>query len=252
MQQNNQHQFSIFGMKIDNVSMQDAVESVVTPRADRVTKTVCFVNANSINLARDNEGLTHAVNDADCVFADGSGVRLAARRAGITLQDNVNGTDMLPLLCEKAAAESLSIFFLGAAPGVAEQAASNLTERFKGLRVAGTQHGYFSNAENPNIIKAINASGADILLVAFGSPNQEAWLQNNRQHLKVKSALAVGGLFDFYSGRIPRAPLWMRRTGIEWIWRLMQEPKAKFKRYVIGNPLFIYRCWKEIPKTASF
>lgn len=241
-------QFSLFGIRIHNDSMAEAVEKVMAfKRVDRA-QTVCFVNVNTINLAKMQPALNHAVNDANWVFADGSGVRIAAKRQGVVLKDNVNGTDMLPHICARAAKQGSRLFLLGAAPGVAETAARKLANQFPGLKVVGTQHGYFDQSNSEHVIKQINDVNTDLLLVAFGSPIQESWLQKHRDRLEVDTALAVGGLFDFFSGRIPRAPLWLRQRGCEWIWRLFQEPRKKFNRYVIGNPAFLWRCFWQLKK----
>lgn len=233
--------FSIFGVRIDNVRMEQAVQSIIAQRNNQNPAIGCFVNVNSLNLAYSTPSLRDAINRSDFVYADGSGVRLAAKRRGIALKDNVNGTDMLPLLCQQASQQGKSLFFLGGSLGVAEKASQNLQQMFPGLRIVGCQNGYFDKRNCDHILKIINGSGANILLVGFGSPLQECWLHERRNELRVDVALAVGGLFDFFSGNIPRAPIWMREMGMEWIWRLLQEPKAKFKRYVLGNPLFIFR-----------
>lgn len=242
------HQFELFGFRIDNDSLTGAVDKVMRSWAAKKTQTVCFVNVNTINLARKHPALNEAVNDADLVFADGSGVRIAAKRKGISLRDNVNGTDLLPLLCERAAQSGSKMFFLGSAPGVADEAAAKLENDFPGLEIVGTHHGFFDKERSHAVIEQINQSGAQLLFVAFGSPVQEQWLKEHRHLLNVETALAVGGLFDFYSGRIPRAPLWLRQRGLEWVWRLIQEPRKKFHRYVIGNPQFLWRCFWQLPK----
>jgi exopolysaccharide biosynthesis WecB/TagA/CpsF family protein len=240
--------FSLFGLGIHNVDMHSALDKVM--RKVEKTQTVCFVNVNTFNLAREHQSLNDAVNDADWVFADGSGVRMAAKRQGISLKDNVNGTDLLPLLCSRAAEEQAGLYFLGASPGVADTAAKKLQEKYPGLIISGAHHGFFDKDHSDEVIKEINGSGARILLVAFGSPIQEQWLKQNRHLLRVDTALAVGGLFDFFSGRISRAPLWFRKRGLEWVWRLLMEPRNKFHRYVIGNPKFLWRCFWQLEKVS--
>ena len=233
--------FKLFGIWINNVTMKRAVELVTAKPVHASPRVGFFVNVNSFNLAHDDDHFKQVVNSGDFVFADGSGIRLAARVKGIALKDNVNGTDMLPPLCESVREKGLSIYLLGADHGVAETAAAALTAQFPGLRIAGTHHGYISATQSKALVKQINAAGTDILLVGMGSPIQEQWLCEHAHLLRCRSALAVGGLFDFFSGRIPRAPLWMRELGLEWVWRLVQDPKAKFHRYVIGNPRFLIR-----------
>jgi N-acetylglucosaminyldiphosphoundecaprenol N-acetyl-beta-D-mannosaminyltransferase len=235
--------FRIFGIRIDNVSLDNAVTKILTPSSSLCTQTACFVNVNSINLASDNNALISTINNFDFAFADGSGVRIAAQMQGDQLLANVNGTDMLPVLCDRARSNNQSLYLLGSEHDVAGLAAANLQRKYPGLRIAGTHHGYFDEQDSQEVICKINAANTDILLVALGSPIQESWLQENKSRLKVNTAVAVGGLFDFYSGRISRAPVWMRELGMEWVWRLMKEPKNKFHRYVIGNPIFIFRCF---------
>lgn len=231
--------FQLQNVRIDNSTMVDAVNWVANADAKFGMKVGNFINVHSINLARHDTEFTQVLSAADRSYADGSGVRLGARYQGVELLDNVNGTDLLPLLCKRLSNTDKSVFFLGSAPGVAKCAAEKLMREYPGLKVAGYHHGYFSSKEDADIVRKINQSKADICLVAMGSPQQETWIEQNRLHLKVGCALAVGGLFDFYSGRIPRAPLWMRKAGCEWVWRLAQEPVKKFNRYVIGNPTFL-------------
>lgn len=243
--------FSVFGLKINNDTMTDAVDWVMSEQdflidgvqKHKSCKTGCFVNVNSVNLSVDHPQLKSNLNAANRSFADGSGLRLAAKTLGINIRDNLNGTDMLPQLCEAAQTQGMSIYLLGAKPGVALATANNLLKQYPRLNIAGAEHGYFERTDDSNAVKRINQSNADILLLAMGSPVQEQWLKDNAPQLTCRTALAVGGLFDFYSGHISRAPIWMRELGLEWVWRLMQEPKSKFKRYVIGNPLFLIRTF---------
>ncbi|MFT4790278.1 MAG: exopolysaccharide biosynthesis WecB/TagA/CpsF family protein [Paraglaciecola sp.] len=235
--------FKLFGLTIHNDSMCSAVEWALAPLSINNSNTKCkigyFINANSVNLTAKNSGLRELINHADRCFADGSGMRLAAKYIGVRICENINGTDMLPYLCAAAQKSNKSIYMLGSKPGVADKAAQELLKMYPNLNIAGTQDGYFKPEHTKNVISGINESGADILLVAMGSPFQEEWIEKNAAQLQCNTALGVGGLFDFYSGNIARAPMWMRELGMEWIWRLLQQPKAKFHRYVVGNPLFL-------------
>ncbi|MDK2594741.1 WecB/TagA/CpsF family glycosyltransferase [Pseudoalteromonas obscura] len=232
----------MFGIPFANTKMHDAIDWVCQ---NEQSQTKCrvgyFLNVNSINLAANNIELHSTLCGSDKNFVDGSGMRIAAQHSGIDLADNINGTDMLPLLCEQAVQTKQSFFLLGAKEGVAQKAGESLQKQYVGLDIRGAHHGYFNSDDD--IIEQINQSGATILLVALGSPRQELWLAKNKHRLNCQCALAVGGLFDFFSGAIPRAPLWMRELGLEWVWRLMQEPKTKFNRYVIGNPVFLFRVF---------
>lgn len=234
---------SLFGLSVDNVTMPQAVAWACEAPKDDACQVGVFVNANSINLSAQKPHLFTAIKQANRVFADGSGLRVASQAAGFHLQGNINGTDMLPLLCQSARQHNQSLFLLGAKPSVAEKTAENLQQQYPGLHICGVADGYFDEADSAAVIEQINQSGADILLVALGSPRQECWLAQHHTQLTCQRALAVGGLFDYFSGNIARAPLWMRELGLEWVWRLLQEPKAKFTRYVLGNPLFLLRIY---------
>jgi len=237
---------SFFGIEIFNTTMDEAAGWIAgRARTDLATR-LYFVNADCLNIAFVNPEYRAVLRAADRLVADGIGIHLACRLAGTALAENVNGTDLFPRLCERACAARLSIFLLGALPGVAEAAAAAMRVRFPELRIAGAQSGYFDEAGESAAIAAINQSGADILLVAMGAPRQELWIARNRERLRPAVAIGVGGLFDFYSGRIARAPQWMREIGMEWTWRLMKEPRRMWRRYIIGNPLFLYRVWREV------
>ena len=235
---------SLFGLRVKNTSMKEAVNWITHSQTKNdETQIGFFINVNSINLSISEPKFFNQLTKADALFADGSGMRLAAKKAGFQLNGNNNGTDMLPHLCKTCVESKQSLYFFGAKPGIAEKAANTLRAKYSGLNIVGTEHGYNENKTSEQIIEAINNSGCDVLLVAMGSPVQEKWLLEHKDKLHCKTALAVGGLFDFYSGNISRSPMWLREIGMEWIWRLMQEPRNKFNRYVIGNPLFLYRTF---------
>lgn len=243
---------NFFGIPVVNTTMQEAVDWVIAQAAGGVKKTMAFVNPDCLNIAWQDARYRHVLRQADRVLPDGIGIHLGCRLLGQALRANVNGTDMFPLLCEAAAREGRPIYLLGARPGVAQAAADNMVKRYPGLQVAGTRDGYFLPAEEAAVVDAINDSGARILLVAFGVPRQELWLSRWRERLAAPVGMGVGGLFDFYSGRIPRAPLWMREMGLEWVYRLMQEPGRMWRRYVIGNPLFLLRVRQQARHPERF
>ena len=237
--------YRIFGIEINNLTMSQALEKVIASAQGSEKQSFAFVNADCLNRATRNAAYGRVLSRQSMVFADGSGIRMAGLMRGINVVGNVNGTDMFPLLCKQASEKGLSIFLFGAAPGVAAVVAQKMTEQYPTLKIAGTQDGYFSADENERVITTINASSADILLVALGAPRQEMWIESSHARLSPSVAIGVGGLFDFYSGRISRAPLWLREAGFEWIWRFLQEPSRMWRRYFVGNPLFLFRCWRE-------
>lgn len=237
--------FDLFGISISSSSMQESVAWVLREAFKHRKSTAHFVNADCLNHAYKNKEYRRSLRDARRVFADGSGIKLAANILEVTAGENINGTDLFPLICERAAETNASIYLLGAKPDVAAVTAENMISKYPGLRIAGTKDGYFSKEETQDVLKEINASGANIVLVAMGAPRQETWLNKYRHQLNAGICLGVGGLFDYYSGNIPRAPEWMRKAGLEWVWRFMQEPGRMWKRYWIGNFVFIYRVMKQ-------
>ena len=235
----------MLGVGMANVTMQEALAQIASAVEGDVRKSFAFVNADCLNQAAVNPAYARVLSRQAAVFADGSGIRLAARLRGVHMKDNVNGTDLFPLLCAWAAREGHGLFLLGARDGIAAEVARRMQADYPGLIISGTQHGYYPPQDEDKVIEAINASGARILLVAMGAPHQELWIGRHRDELTSNAAIGVGGLFDFYSGRIPRAPMWMRRSGLEWIYRLRQEPSRMWRRYVLGNPVFLWRTWRE-------
>lgn len=233
--------FRLFSVYVHNATIEQAVAYAVAHSKAQIKTNMAFVNADCLNKAWNNEVYRHVLNIFDKVYADGSGIKLACRMRGWDLLDNVNGTDMFPRLCLALAAQGSSVFLLGGRPGVAEACAQAMQARYSGLKVAGALHGYFAPDASAEVVRRINASGAEVLLVAFGAPNQEFWIARHSHELAPSVRIGVGGLFDFYSGRISRAPLWLRRMGQEWVWRLMQEPARMWRRYLLGNPLFLLR-----------
>ncbi len=236
---------NFFGVEIVNTTMDEAVDWMVKKVRDNAASFVAFVNPDCLNIAYTQEKYRQVLSSADRVLPDGIGINIGCRMLNVSLLANINGTDLFPRLCERAATEGLSLFLFGAKPGIAQAVANNMRERLPALQFAGVRDGYFTADETDRIIEEINHSNADILLVAFGAPNQELWLAENHAKLKPCVRLGVGGLFDFYSGQMPRAPLWMREIGLEWTWRLLHEPGRLWRRYLIGNPLFLFRVWKQ-------
>ncbi|WP_372764181.1 WecB/TagA/CpsF family glycosyltransferase, partial [Litorivivens sp.] len=207
-----------------------------------------FANAHTLNLSYEDASFRDTLNNVDVLLPDGSGIEVACRRQGVRRKGNINGTDMLPLLCNTLAEKGGSVFFLGGEEGIASTAAQNLQKRTPGLHVAGTLNGFFDKDNCDDVIAQINAAQPDVLLVGMGQPLQERWVAQNRHRLDVPVVMAVGGLFDFYAEKVSRAPVWLRELGLEWTWRLLQEPGRMWKRYVIGNPLFLLRIRRATPR----
>jgi N-acetylglucosaminyldiphosphoundecaprenol N-acetyl-beta-D-mannosaminyltransferase len=236
---------AILGVSIDNLGMDEAIEHILSASKGSRLFRVGFVNVDCINIAqRQSEYLT-VLRGFDLVLADGIGLKLAGNLLKTPIRQNVNGTDLLPRLCEGLEKCASRVYLLGGVPGVAESVAVWMAGRFPGLLIAGCQHGYYSDSQLPEILSNIHASGADVLLVALGAPKQEIWIHKNAAEAGVKVAIGVGGLFDFYSGRMDRAPLWVREVGMEWLFRLYKEPRRMWKRYLVGNVTFAMRLMRD-------
>lgn len=206
--------------------------------------TVAFANAHTINLAISDDRFASVLASADLVLNDGSGLAIAARWQGTDFPENLNGTDFTPRLLALAAAEGRRAYLLGGRPGVAERAAAALSGSIPGLSVVGTRHGYLDPAGDrrwADVADEIRALAPDIVVVAMGNPLQELWMSEHLGRTGARLGIGVGAFLDFVAGEAQRAPAWMQRTGIEWMWRLGQEPRRMFKRYVLGNPLFLLR-----------
>lgn len=198
---------------------------------------ICTVNPEFVMIAQQNPAFYDVLQKADVCLADGAGILLAAKWLGQPLPQRVTGTDSLPKLAELAAQKGWRLFFLGAGPGVAELAAEKLRTTYPGVQIS-------VNAGNPTpeeaeaIIEDINQRGADIVLVAYGAPMQDLWIDQYRGRLpQVKMAMGVGGAFDFVAGIVPRAPQWMQKLYLEWLFRLIRQP-SRWKR-MLRLPLFV-------------
>ena len=247
----NLSRLSVFGIDIDNITMQQAINWIINRSKREGKSVVSFVNAHNLNQVVTKSEYRRSILRSDLILPDGTGVKIASVMNGVNLKENVNGTDMLPLLCDAISSEAIPVYLLGAKQGVAEAMARKLKIQYKNLNVVGCEHGYFPKQETGDVIARINRSGAKILLVAMGTPHQEIWIDRFKLILQPTVIIGVGGLFDFYSGRIPRAPIWFRDWGCEWVWRLLQEPERMWRRYLLGNPLFLFRIFLMTLKRGS-
>jgi len=236
---------NLFGLEFDNLKMTDAVNVTKEIVASNAKETVFFVNPDCLNKIFKDTGYFEVLKSADYVYPDGIGINIACKMIKNPLKENVNGTDMLPFLCRMCAEHDYGMYLLGGKPEVAEKMAAKLKTQYDNLRIVGGADGFFDHeTQSRQIIDQINAAKPDILLVAFGAPMQEKWISKYKDAIDCKVFMGVGGLFDFYSGNIRRAPKWMREMGLEWVYRLLQEPGRMWKRYIVGNPLFIFRVLK--------
>jgi N-acetylglucosaminyldiphosphoundecaprenol N-acetyl-beta-D-mannosaminyltransferase len=237
---------TIFNTNIDNLSMQETLQKVKQAISAKTQLHHVVVNAGKIVAMQSDVQLRESVNSADIINADGQAVIWASKLLGKPLKERVAGIDLMENLVELAHQKNYKIYCLGAKEEVVSKVVSHYKEKYSPKIIAGYRNGYFTKEEEPKIAKEIAESGANILFVAITSPKKENFLYENRETLKVVNfIMGVGGSFDVVSGLVKRAPSWMQRSGLEWFYRLIQEPKRMWKRYLIGNSKFIFLILKE-------
>lgn len=262
----------------DTVSVRPAPQALTLPRSDALwvpvhlitvdelhaaidriitagrSELVLNVNVNCMNLAYTRPWMRKLLHDAAVVFCDGAGVALALRLWGdVRVPTRITYADWMWQLATLCSQNDYSLYFLGGRPGVAEKAAQRLQEQTPGLNVVGCHHGYFDRdgAENDRVIAEINRMKPNIVVTGFGMPLQEEWLAKHNEAVDANVFLAGGAVFDFLSGTTPRGPRWLVDHGFEWLVRLAVEPRRLWRRYVVGNPVFMWRAWRWVRRHPS-
>jgi N-acetylglucosaminyldiphosphoundecaprenol N-acetyl-beta-D-mannosaminyltransferase len=229
----------ILGIPLHNLAMDEVVDWVSERTPSDEPHQICFVNPHCANVAFKDEDYRSVLQAADLCLVDGIGMRIAGKILKNETRQNVNGTDLFPRLCQRMSESGSRLYLLGAEPGVAEDVANWVKSSYPGVELVGADHGY--QEDEGSAISRIRESQADVLLVAMGVPYQDKWISRNLGRLGVGVVMGVGGLFDFYSGKTPRAPDWLREIGLEWVFRLYQEPGRMWRRYLLGNTIFLIR-----------
>ncbi len=236
------HKTYFFGVRFDNLTKKTAlkiVRSFLTRKNNRKSRKVFFTNVHTIYLAGKNPLFAKTINNADLVLPDGSGLKIAGKIFSKPVKENLNGTDFTPLILKTARKTGSKIYLLGATQEVITQCVFRLEREYPGLEIAGFHSGFFSSDEESKLIEEIKKISPDILLVATGSPRQEMFVDKIAEQLNSTVCFAVGGFFDFLSEKRKRAPLFIRKTGFEWLFRFFQDPKTKWDRIVIEIPIFL-------------
>lgn len=225
--------------EIDNLTMQEALEAIDKLIQEKKSAYVVTPNVDHIVQLETNKELQNVYANASLILTDGKPLLWIAKWYGTPIKEKISGSDLFPLLCKMAAEKGYKMFFLGAAEGVAAKAAENLSNRYKGLQVVGTYsppYGFEKNQEEmAKIKKMIREANPDILIVGLGCPKQEKFIYYNREELRVPISLGLGASFDFEAGNIKRAPKWMADHGLEWLFRITQDPKRMAKRYLVDD-----------------
>ena len=235
--------FDVLGIKVATVQIKDVLDMMEEWIANRRdSHYVCVTNVNNVMFSVKNRDYGIVLNSADLAVPDGMPLVWIGRSYGLPIKQRVYGPDLLLAFCELAEKRGYSSFFYGGAEGVPEKMVKNLKKKFPGLRVVGTYSPPFrplTQGEDRDIVQMINGSSPDVLWVGLGCPKQEIWMYEHRDKIKVPVMVGVGAAFDFFAGRVRQAPKWMQNAGLEWLYRLIQEPKRLAGRYIIGNSLFL-------------
>ncbi len=235
---------TILGISVASIGWDQAISLLTQLLRERRFTKISFLNAHNANIATDDPAFAEALEDF-LVLPDGVGVDMAAKLLyGAPFPANLNGTDFVPAFLQ-ACTRPLTVALLGAKRVNAEAASRKLRQLTPQHRFVVIHDGYFSPAEEPEVVGRIAALRPDILLVAMGVPRQELWIARNIDQRHCTLPVAVGALLDFLSESVPRAPAWMRRLRLEWVFRLMIEPGRLWRRYILGNPLFLWRIMRQ-------
>jgi N-acetylglucosaminyldiphosphoundecaprenol N-acetyl-beta-D-mannosaminyltransferase len=233
----------LLGLPVHRVGVQEVLAFI----EDTVSKNQKAIGLNlnifCVNLSLKHTWLHEFIQSAHLVFCDGDGVRLGLKLSGYAPPPKITYNEWLWQLSAFCAEKKYRLYLLGGRPGVAEEAARNLTARYPTLNVVGIQHGFFNKhgEQNQRVVDHINAASPDILLVCFGMPIQERWIADNWRNVNAHVFFKGGAAFDYASGRLKKAPAYMIRWHLEWFYRWLQEPRRLFGRYIIGNPYFVLR-----------
>ena len=229
----------ILGVGVDPVTMSEALDRVEEFYSARSPRLIATANAEMLMRATHDEELRSILNAADLVVPDGAGTVWAAHHLGFEMPERVAGYDLAQELMKRAPSAQRRIFFFGSAPGVADKAKVKAESLYLGISIVGTRNGYFTVEEEPSIIEQIKKAQPDLLLAALGVPKQEKWLAAHLNELNVPVSIGVGGTFDVMAGVMKRAPLWMQRAKLEWLFRAMLQPKRAGR--LIALPKFVFK-----------
>ena len=230
---------NILGVDVDAVTMAEAVDVVRRAMDTRAGVMVATANAEMLMRATHDEELRHILNASALVVPDGAGTVWAARHLGHAMPERVAGYDLAQELLRCAPAEGRRVYFFGSAPGVAEKAKAKAEQIYPGIEIVGVRNGFFSPADNAAIIAEIRAARPDLLLVALGVPKQEKWIAAHLAELDVPVAIGVGGTLDVMAGVMKRAPYWMQRAKLEWLFRGLMQPKRAGR--LLALPKFVLK-----------
>ncbi len=243
------NKINICGVQIDSINFPEAIKAIEELAIRKSQSLIVTPNIDHIVRFQKDKEFKKIYEAASLVLPDGMPVLWAAKFLGILLKEKISGSDLFLKLCEGATGKGSKLFFLGGKEGAAAKAAEVLKAKYPAIQIVGIYCPPFGfeneNKENNKIVEMIKNSRPDILFVGVGSPKQEKWIYNHKDEYQVPVSIGIGATFDFVSGMIKRAPVWMQEAGFEWFWRFMMEPKRLWKRYLIDDPVFFWLVLKQ-------
>ena len=231
----------ILGVHVSCAKRENVLQIPLEWASQPHKRTILYVNAHCLNLTINDPVYRATLNTADLVYSDGISVVWAAKYLGGCKLEKVTGRDWIHDFCELIQKNPLRVYLLGGKPGIAQTARRKLIFQYPGLQIVGTHSGFLDWLNTPDLIAEINQANPHILLVGMGTPRQEMWLAAHREKIEVPVCWAVGALFDYVAGVEPPVPNWLNQLNLEWLWRMLIDPVGKWQRYLIGNPIFLYR-----------
>lgn len=244
--------YQIINTYVDVLSMKETIYKVEEIIKRGIPTQHVVINAFKVNLMEEDSRLREIVNSCPLINADGASIIWAAKKMGIPLQERVTGCDLFQELIKVAAEKGYKIYLFGAKEDVVKKVKRIFEEKFPTLQIVGYRNGYFTEEDEPEIVRDMAGSGADMMFVAFSSPRKEYWVNKYLNQLKIPFVMGVGGSFDIVAGITERAPVWMQRRGLEWFYRFVQEPRRMWRRYIIGNVKFIALTYKYKYRAEKF
>lgn len=239
---------------IDDVTLDEAVAHIENCIARRHIGQVITPNVDQVVRMEWDENFRNICNDCELLLVDGHPLLWIAKAYGVPFKQKICGSDLVPQLCQLSAKKGYRVFFLGAAPGVAQIAAEKMQQVYPGLQVAGTYSPPMGFLDNPQELDHINTllrdSGADMLFVGMGVPKQDIFIHQNMHKYQIPMSFSIGGTIDFIAGVQKRAPMWMRKIGFEWLYRLLSDPKRMFKRYIVDDLKILQLAWRYRPRKS--
>lgn len=235
----------MMGCKVDNLSMEETLQTIEGFIRSGQPHQHVVVNVDKLVKASRDPELRQIINDCSLINADGMPVVWASRLLGKGLKERVAGVDLFESLMQRSAQKGWRVFLLGAREEVVSGVCNIYQKKYPGLPIAGYRNGYWKPEEEAGVVEQIKAANADLLFVAISSPKKEQFLGKYQAEMKIPFAMGVGGTFDVAVGKVKRAPIWMQKSGLEWFYRFLQEPRRMFKRYFIDDMAFFWLLLRE-------